>query len=247
MTDKIIKLNTVAKDVQKCAPPATLERAGLFVVNDYNGTKYDLGDGPDNDAYNMAKMVGRHGFNNYYLRNATKHEFLHWLDYFFQNTSVHLVVFYVGHGTSVKDLQGDEADGFDEAFFFRDGVMIDDILIQHLCENKNPTSKLTLLTDACHSGSVWDIQGGNFKGRQLPENIISISAASDAQTAKQTVVEKQEQGMFSYNFRKLLKQNPDMTARELKHGLRTVLAKYNQTVNIATTTGELVDSPLMKP
>ena len=60
----VLKLNTVARDVTRNPPASRMERAGLFIVNDYNGTKYDLGDGPDNDAYNMAKIVGQFGFKN---------------------------------------------------------------------------------------------------------------------------------------------------------------------------------------
>lgn len=249
MTNKLIDpaQSPHIKDVTKAELPPTFEKAALFVVNDYNGTKYDLGMGPDNDGYHMSKLFANFGFDCYYLRNARKASFLKYLDYFFKNTTVHLVLFYVGHGTNVKDIDGDEDDGFDEALFFVDGVVVDDVLISHLIENKNPDNVLTLITDACHSGTIWDIQSGNFKGRELPGKIMSISAAADKQTAKQTVVEKMEQGMFSYNFRKLIKQDPNLKPRDLKRGIKTALQKFGQTAAIATTSAELLEIPIMQP
>ncbi|EAX81754.1 Clan CD, family C14, metacaspase-like cysteine peptidase, partial [Trichomonas vaginalis G3] len=174
-------------------------------------------------------------------------QFLHYLDYFFKNTTKHLALFYVGHGTNVKDLDGDEDDGFDEALFFVNGVVVDDVLIDHLIKHKNPESVLTLITDACHSGTIWDIQSGNCNGRELPAKIMSISAAADKQTAKQTVVERVEQGMFSYNFEKLIKQDANLKPRDLKRGIKTALQKYGQTCAIATTSAELLDIPIMQP
>lgn len=68
--------------------------------------------------------------------------------------------FPLGHGTTVADLDKDEDDGY----VFEDSTMIDDILIQHLIDKKkNESSKLTFATDACHTGSIWDIHGGNVK------------------------------------------------------------------------------------
>ncbi|EAY02467.1 hypothetical protein TVAG_055560 [Trichomonas vaginalis G3] len=241
------KLSSVVKNITEGDMPNDLDRAALMVINDYNNTKWDLGTGPDNDGYHMSKIFGEYGFNVFYIRNAKKERFLELLDHFFENTKTHLIVYYVGHGTNIKDIDGDEDDGFDEAFFFVNGAVVDDVLIKHLCEKKNPSSVLTLVTDACHSGSIWDIQGGNTKGRTLPKNVISISAASDKQTAKQTVVEKVEQGMFSYNLRKLLRTVPNAKPAEVKKGLKTVLEKFCQTCNIALTSRELLDLPIMKP
>ena len=39
----------------------------------------------------------------------------------------------------------------------------------------------------------------------MPSNVLSISAANDKQTAKQTVIDRKEQGIFTVNFGKVLK------------------------------------------
>ena len=58
------------------------------------------------------------------------------------------------HGTYVKDKNGDEPDGNDEALVFQDfGLWIDDNIYKTLSK-RNPKSRLFLGTDACHSGTV---------------------------------------------------------------------------------------------
>ena len=234
------------KKLSVSSMPSTNDKIGFLAVNTYIGTRYSLGEGPMNDAVSMAKMLTRAGYKVYFIENAKKSNFLEWLRYFFKSTSNHLISYYVGHGTTTVDKTGDEADGKDEAFFFEDGILVDDILIETLIDNKHQESTLTLITDACHSGSVWDIQGGNVKGRQLPSNIISISAASDKQTAKQTMVDREEQGIFTSGIKKLQKFNTDITPNEIRTQLGNQLKKYQQTINIGTTSPELLNQPLIK-
>lgn len=159
-------------------------------------------------------------------------------------TQKELAVYYVGHGTSVVDVHGDEDDGYDEAMVFADGNVLDDTLVDSLIDHKNNSNKVILISDCCHSGSIWDIQGGNVNGRKLPSGLISVSAANDKQTAKQTYAERLEQGMFTYNLMKTLKADPDMNAMECKKRLTNVLRRYAQTVTVATTSKELLTLPL---
>jgi hypothetical protein len=179
------------------------------------------------------------------MHNPHCRNFLSYLDLFFKNSD-NLVLFYVGHGTTVRDTGGDETDGQDEAFVFDDGTISDDELIKHLIENKKAGSHLTLVTDACHSGSIWDIQGGNVKGRTLPEGIISVSASNDAQTAKQTVINRLDQGIFTYNLTKLLAAQPSLSPNELAPKMRSALKSYAQSFTVASTTSSLLNKPLFE-
>ena len=248
MSDPIRKLKTYGHDLSTMALsriPKDIVRCGFICVNTYKSYRLNLGTGPINDAVSMAKSLKNYfGFEVYFLHNPTSKNFLKYLDFMFQNTADHLVFFYVGHGTSVRDTQGDEADGYDEAFVFDDGNIVDDVLIDHLIQNKREGNYITLITDACHSGSIWDIQGGAVHGRKLPENIISVSAAADAQTSKQTMIDRLEQGVFTANLTKQLKQKQDITPAQLKTALTKILRKYGQTCTVATTTDSLMDEPL---
>lgn len=69
-----------------------------------------------------------------------------------------IVFYYAGHGTGVKDLDGDEADGIDEALMPYDfdatnpTTWITDDLIFELFQ-RVPTHKVIMILDCCHSGT----------------------------------------------------------------------------------------------
>jgi hypothetical protein len=119
-----------------------------------------------------------------------------------------------------------------------------DDLISHLCTSKNPNNTIVLVTDACHSGSIWDIQAGSVRGRTLPPGILSVSAASDAQTAKQTMINKKDQGIFTYNLSKLLTAEPNLTPTQIGTKIKAELRKYQQNYTVGTTSPELLSLPL---
>ena len=235
------KLVGAGVDLNKYEVPGQLQKAAFAICNDYTNSKYtSLGAGPNNDAFHILKICGPLGYKCFHLRNGKSKRFLQVLDDLLQNTTEHLVIFYVGHGTDVKDTNGDEADGYDEAMVFDDAFVVDDILVEHLMKYKNDHSVVTLITDACHSGSIWDLQS-QVAGRTLPPGIISISAANDRQTAKQTYVESMDQGMFTYHFKKALKSNPNASPLEIRKQIRPILQqKFCQNVVIATTSEELL-------
>ena len=247
MTDPVRRLKNYGRDLSTIPLsrlPTDLEKCCFICCNTYSSYRLNLGVGPINDAVSWAKCMERYHYKIYFLHNPHSRNFLKYLDHFFEKTTNHLVVYYVGHGSSVKDTNGDEADGYDEVLVFDDGMVVDDVLVQHLIEKKNPESKITLVTDACHSGTIWDIQGGDCHGRQLPDKIMSVSAASDKQTAKQTMIQSQEQGIFTHNLTKILKSQPDATPKQITQKIRFALSKYQQTFVVGTTSPELLDQPL---
>jgi hypothetical protein len=107
-------------------------------------------------------------------------------------------VHYSGHGTYVRDTNGDEADGRDEAIVPSDvyvnGVITDDQLLTIFSQSKCLTY---LMFDCCHSGSVCDLQWRfeyvpatrnyiryNESKRVLSnQNIVMISGCRDNQTS----------------------------------------------------------------
>lgn len=217
--------------------PSSIDRCCFIIVNNYKRADYFLGTGPLNDALSIAKVSKIENLTMYYLHNGTSKVFLSYLDKFFEIATAHLLVYYVGHGTNVKDLDGDEADGQDEAFVFDDSFVIDDVLNEHLIKYKNSTSQVTLITDACHSGSIWDLSNQKV----VPAKVTSISAANDGETAKQTLQDNAEQGIFTYNFYKYFKQNPQATPNDLKLHLQEALSKYQQSIIIETTAPKSLD------
>ncbi|CAE6415745.1 unnamed protein product [Rhizoctonia solani] len=68
---------------------------------------------------------------------------------------------YSGHGGQTKDLDGDEADGYDEVIYPMDfehaGHIVDDDMHSIMVKPLPPGCRLTAIFDSCHSGSALDL------------------------------------------------------------------------------------------
>lgn len=229
-------LSQYAKNLKNCTEESlkgTLKKVVLICCNTYTKPSYSLGVGPLNDSITVATSMKEYGATCYYILNPTSTEYLKWLDFFLENTQEYLMCYYTGHGSSSADHEGDEDDGKDEYLVFDDKFVCDDVLMSHLCENKKTFAKVVLLTDCCHSGSIWDIQGNSHKA---PAGIISISAAQDSQTAKQTELNGTEQGVFTFYFFKYLSTNAKGSPNQMKDELDQYLKKFEMLYVTATTT-----------
>lgn len=80
-----------------------------------------------------------------------------------------IVVQYAGHGTNVPDIDGDEADGRDEALCpvdFASGALYIDDDIADVFAKLPQGVNLTVFMDCCHSGT-----NSRFAGGQVPANL----------------------------------------------------------------------------
>lgn len=70
-------------------------------------------------------------------------------------------VHYSGHGGRVRDVSGDEEDGYDSTLipvdFKKSGQIIDDDILKMLVKPMRKGVNCTILVDACHSGTVLDL------------------------------------------------------------------------------------------
>jgi hypothetical protein len=97
------------------------------------------------------------------------------------------IFYYSGHGTNLKDQSGDEADGQDEAFCFVDEqgqisyetCYTDDDFSDLLLDNLHPETRVLILTDCCHSGTIADLSKGDWASRHA----ISMTGCADNQTS----------------------------------------------------------------
>ncbi|KAH0792242.1 Clan CD, family C14, metacaspase-like cysteine peptidase [Histomonas meleagridis] len=245
-------LNEIACDLSKQdynkSPPKELCKDKILFIccNTYTKPKYQLGVGPLNDSITCAVNHIRRGFKVYFLHNSTPHIFMRWLRYILKNFQNTLTIFYTGHGASIKDVSGDEDDGYDECMVFDHGYVLDDDLAKQLSSYAKNGHRVLLLTDCCHSGSIWDIQSNPLKRDRLPKNIMSISAAKDDQTAKQTKMNQKDQGIFSYFFWKTLNENPKITSKQMGAKLNPLLTKYHQCYTDAATSPSMLDEPIFE-
>lgn len=215
----------------------------LIVCNTYTKPSYQLGVGPLNDSITVAVNHVMMGYQMIYLHNSTTVHFKKWLKFILKNTESDLTIFYTGHGCSVRDKSGDEEDGYDEVMLFDDGYVLDDELANCLVKYAHG-QRIILLSDCCHSGSIWDIQS-MLKGKsKVPANIISISAAKDTQTAKQTKMEQKDQGIFTYYFWKIFNTNKNISTKDMERQINPSISKFNQHFTYATTKDSMLNEPI---
>lgn len=117
------------------------------------------------------------------------------------NTGVNdeIWIHYSGHGTQIRDRNGDEPDGADESVvpvdYMTAGMISDDELFNMV---RNIRGRAFLVFDSCHSGSICDLQysinyvNGAFSKsitsnkRIANPNIVVMSGCRDHQTSADT-------------------------------------------------------------
>jgi len=193
------------------------------------------------DINNMKKLLESRGFHVRVLFNqeATVANVIQALKSYSHLSANDTFIFYdSSHGTQVPDNNGDETDGLDEAYVLYDvnsnmtneqGLLIDDQLDILLA---NIPSKKVVISDACHSGSVYksfnrkamvkSVQvSKNFKYRNkeiaslrkvTPKNLIAFGAASDNEQSIAT----SEGSLFTEAFLDALRTNPNITFSEMR-------------------------------
>ncbi|KAI7731915.1 hypothetical protein M8C21_033173 [Ambrosia artemisiifolia] len=145
-----------------------------------------------------------------------------------------LVFYFSGHGLRKPDFFDDELDGYNETIcpvdFRLAGMITDNDINDIIVRPLKDGVKLHAIIDACHSGTILDLQdvystrknvwldnsspSGVYKGTS-GGHAISISACEDNQLAADTSAfsdsGKQMEGAMTYTFKKALMENPSMT------------------------------------
>ncbi|KAG1854416.1 peptidase C14, caspase domain-containing protein [Suillus subalutaceus] len=80
---------------------------------------------------------------------------------FYARAGDSMFFYFSGHGGQVRDLDGDEVDGYDEFIcpvdYQQSGVINDDEIHEIMVKPLAAGSRLTALFDSCHSGTVLDL------------------------------------------------------------------------------------------
>jgi hypothetical protein len=161
---------------------------------------------------------------------------------------------YSGHGAQVNDISGDEDDKFDECIvpldFNISGMIVDDEL-RGLLQCLNETTRMTMVLDACHSGTGVDLcynlyeRLGRFslltdtkhKSSITRGKVVCISGCMDNSTSADAFEENTYQGALTYSLIssiRTLKGNK-RTLENIYTSMRTILAskQYSQIPNIS--------------
>ncbi|EKM52940.1 uncharacterized protein PHACADRAFT_210705 [Phanerochaete carnosa HHB-10118-sp] len=197
------------------------------------------------DATNPRQLPTRQNMIDgmkWLVRSAHKHDSL-----FFH---------YSGHGSQVKDRDGDELDGYDEVIlpvdFRKSGIIVDDLMHDIMVKPLPTGCRLTALFDSCHSGTALDLpfmyhSNGHLKSQRgitpahlaakaSSADVISFSGCTDSQSSADTWEGGAAAGAMSYAFMKSFRENPKQTYRELLISVRAILKnKYNQTPQLSSS------------
>ena len=207
-------------------------KVGLLFINPYFGTDMELGEAVINDGILFEEELRKRGYSVYKFIDTTASTFAEKVITYSTMDLDSLLIYYSGHGMSVRDRNGDESDRKDEAFVFRDGYLLDDISNKLIAGNR--AKHLFLISDCCHSGTIWD--------NVNPESTCVISACQDDQTAKQTAFpihfnskkSMKTNGVLTYYLWKYMPRCSDDLFETIRQ-INPLLKKYNQK---ATITGE---------
>jgi hypothetical protein len=169
---KVIKILTITALLSTFS--MAQKEALILGISDYMGTQSDLA-GVKKDVPRMEKLFKSWGFNVTILQDAQSMSLeSHLANYANLRAEDNFIFYYSGHGFHVKDVNGDEPDGEDEALVLSSGaenkLFLDDALFGYL--NAIKAKKMVLL-DSCHSGTAFKAFGDKPKPKSITSNQVS--------------------------------------------------------------------------
>jgi hypothetical protein len=96
-----------------------------------------------------------------------------------------LIVSYAGHGGQLRDLNGDEADRFDETWCLYDGELLDDELFA-LWRKFAAGVRIILISDSCHSGTILWTALANKSAAAYEDDAATVARLMPARVAAAT-------------------------------------------------------------
>lgn len=161
----------IPRYTQPSPPPRGRKRALLIGIN-YTGQRYELR-GCNNDIRNILPcLINRWGYDFTDIVQLiddgcgpppTKDNILLEMRRlaFYARAGDSMFFYFSGHGGQIRDLDGDEVDGYDEFIcpvdYQQSGVINDDEIHEIMVKPLAAGSRLTALFDSCHSGTVLDL------------------------------------------------------------------------------------------
>ena len=160
---------------------------------------------------------------------------------------------FSGHGSYTIDRNGDELDGNDELLVSIDNRGITDDELKNIAqEYLKDNVTLFVLLDCCHSGTLLDLKYNylskndfndvviNDSNSETKGNIYFISGCRDEQTSADAYINKNFQGAMTWSFLESVKNNPELSWKELLLKMRELL-KNNFTQVPQLSSGKPLD------
>lgn len=195
-------------------------KQALVIALNYEGSPIPLG-GCEVDGYNMTKFFESRGYDVTTLSatvgrmtgradmQPTRCNIIAWMEKLSKTPGLQkMAIFYAGHGSQLRDTNGDEKDGMDECLVCQnpagphrmpgssDMYRDDDILSDVRRFYGSLDIDLFLMFDACHSGTICDLgweltrdgkwipcNGGYLRAPSETYRLVCFSAAQDNECA----------------------------------------------------------------
>ncbi|KAH8112639.1 metacaspase [Phellopilus nigrolimitatus] len=190
----------------------TGRKKALCIGINYVGQDAEL-KGCINDAQNIHRFLIGRGYNDGDIvmltddaRNPrqipTKNNILEAMQWLVRDAQPNDSLFfhYSGHGGQTKDLDGDEADGYDEVIYPVDfqqaGHIVDDDMHFIMVKPLPAGCRLTAIFDSCHSGSALDLPYIYSHEGKIKEPNLMAEAGQGVLGLAKSYAQKDMQGMF---------------------------------------------------
>lgn len=196
--------NAAVSEWQLCSHPGDIEGEVHMLITgiDYTGDQTWAGQNPLDTRYgfdimvDLAQKCNVATIKTLWNREVTKEGLTAAIeevgalcgpeDYF--------IIYYTGHGDLLVDDDQDELSGKDSALCLlgpdgnvepREEVwMRDDDFVDAIVDSVEPSVKVMVLADCCHSGTLLDLRTSEFPARE--QTCISITGCEDSQTSAGT-------------------------------------------------------------
>lgn len=175
--------------------------SALLIGINYTGTPNEL-NGCINDVETMEEMITKGGYEickmtDYFYGTKfypTEENIIKELELLAKKSwgeYTRFVIQFSGHGTFTIDTSSDEDDSKDEGLVSIDLKVITDDRLNKIIQKFSPWSTVFIFTDACHSGTVFDLpihyidpSHIQIENTQMPHaQVIKISGCRDDQTS----------------------------------------------------------------
>ncbi len=147
---------------------------------------------------------------------------------------------YSGHGSQVRDENGDESDGKDECLcpidYHTAGMVLDDE-IRGVLQCLNKGKKMTMVLDCCHGGTGADLcynmyeRGGMYsmindrKQTKTRGEVVMMSGSRDNQTSADAFLGGKYEGALTNSFLYVVGRHKRLSYEELMRKVRSKLKK----------------------
>jgi hypothetical protein len=243
-------------------PINILNKAALLIGSNYPNTNSQLSGCVNDINFLKDKLSNTYGYNKFNIVTdisdvkPTRYNILNNFKIFLSSSKAGDFLFFgfSGHGSQIRDTNGDETDGTDETIVGCDLQNVkDDELKQIIKDNLKPNVTLFCVFDSCHSGTVLDLKyqyldslnynsfSENDINLETNGNVIMISGCMDSQTSDDANISGVSRGAMLWSFLDTINKNPSISYVDLLTNMRETLRKSGYSQIPQLSSGKIMD------